>query len=230
MPRHVRSLAAILLASALAVGVAPAAWAGAGMQIFVVTPAGTTLTLDVDTSDSIENVRQKIQDQTGILPDRQVLTFDGVTLLDGSTLADYNIAKESRLLLLPSTPLVFSTLTLPQFVLDAPSTAAVSTTGGFGTVVSFAITAGALPAGIVLDPETGALTGTPTAAGPWSFTVTATAEGVTATQLFSGSIASQLAATGADPSGLVGGATLLLVVGALLQMRVSGGRASIRLR
>ena len=218
MPRHVRSFAAALLAAALIVGVAPAAMAGMGMQIFIVTPAGTTLTLDVESSDSVENVRQKINDQTGFLPERQVLTFEGVTLLDGRTLAEYSITRESRLLLVPSAPLAFSTLTLPPFVLDAPSSAAVRTTGGFGTDVSYAVTAGAVPAGIVLDATTGALTGTPRDSGPWSFTVTATAGEETATQAFSGTIAPQLAATGADAdaSTLVGAAGVLALLGAAL--------------
>ncbi|MGI2032706.1 putative Ig domain-containing protein [Rhizobium panacihumi] len=39
---------------------------------------------------------------------------------------------------------------------------------------SYAISSGAAPAGMTLDPSTGALTGTPTAAGPSSFSVTAT--------------------------------------------------------
>ena len=71
------------------------------MQIFVKTVTGKSITLEVEASDTIKNVKAKLQDEVQLSPDQQRLIFAGQLLRNQLTLSDYYIEKESTLYCYP---------------------------------------------------------------------------------------------------------------------------------
>lgn len=96
-----RRFLALVLAGCLAAVLSTAAWATlpTGFYLNVELPSGETIALDAASGDSIDNIIGKLETKTKIAAGEQHLYYGGKLLVDGRTLANYNIQKGSTLLL-----------------------------------------------------------------------------------------------------------------------------------
>lgn len=96
-----RRFLALVLAGCLAAVLSTAAWATSptGFCLNVELPSGKTIALDAESGDSIDNIKGKLETKTKIAAGEQHLYYGGKLLVDGRTLANYNIQKGSTLLL-----------------------------------------------------------------------------------------------------------------------------------
>ena len=90
-----KRILAVLLSVVMALSLIPSmALTASAMQVLVEKPDGKTISIEVEPTDSIDNLKAKIQEKEGIPPDQQLLYLGDRKLEDGHTLADYDVQKE----------------------------------------------------------------------------------------------------------------------------------------
>lgn len=122
-------------ALALVLALSSTSPANAMPVIVKVVTSDKLVTLEVEATDSIEAVRAKIQDKEGIAPANQLLKFGSTVLVDGRTLSDYNIQRDTVI------------------NLSVTSTVACSTSGSF-TIIDNSVTSNSSCIGEAVLPGT----------------------------------------------------------------------------
>jgi hypothetical protein len=165
---------------ALTTSVAPAfAWVGGAGELNVTqTWDGAHVpTLDVEGSDTIENVKQKIQDKTGMNPACMRLTFgvgfENMLLEDGHQISDYPDIYPGDVIELWRLPVVAAWSITPDEHIVGNTVHNVPVTSS-PEATHFAVVDGALPAGVTLDENTGIVDGTFTSPDPFDVTIRVT--------------------------------------------------------
>jgi len=167
VPGKTLAIAATSIALVVGVGAQPAL----AFQLDIHPPTGRNWYIDVESSDTIADVKQKIADRSGWPVEVTCIVFANKALLDARTLSEYNIPAgvtfpwftlpvAARWSITPDEPLLGGAVN--NALETAPEPA------------SFDVVDGALPAGVTLDPDTGVVAGTFTEAGPFSATLRAT--------------------------------------------------------
>lgn len=192
MKSLIAAATAVILGCFLAcIGAAPAN----AMPVTVSITGADSLTVEVESSDSIQQVKHKIQDQTGIDPDAQTILFNDQVLEDGRTLADYNVQLGSTLTLVLALEWVDAGLATP--IIDEAYSDSVR--AQYGSIL-YSIVSGTLPDGLTLDATSGSISGAVTTPGPYVFTLSATNGDATIEHDFAGEIAAVAATPTATPT------------------------------
>ena len=144
------------------------------MQIYVTisqsSPAPITLLLNVEGSDSIENVKQKVDDVTELVPGEMCLVYSGEFLQEGNVLDDYSIEEGDSLDLFTLPVVAAWSITPDEPYLGGTVSNAIIT---HPSVTHAEVVAGNLPAGVTLNETTGQVEGTFTQPGAFDVTIAA---------------------------------------------------------
>ena len=203
------TLGSIGIASLITVSVlwANPAWA---MQIFADTPNDGQVVLDVESSDTIENLKTKIADKILVPAQDQCLTFNGVFLVDELTVSDYGILKESTISMNELPVIATWSVTPDDPAMGRDVSNSIHSSLG---ATDYQVVDGALPVGMTLNGLTGAISGRFEAAGPFDVTIGVTTVCGVAYVDWSGTVPANLPSTGADSTAGLGAATLAGMLG-----------------